>query len=244
MTSAKELRVAPISASDANAFVRRIHYSGRVVPNSQLHLGVFLRNTLQGAMQFGPPMDKRKALALVPGTSWNGFLELNRMAFSEALPRNSESRAIAVALRLIRKRYQHVEWIVSYADGTQCGDGAIYRASGFVLTGIRQNTTIVRRPDGSVGSELVGGRHLGGRPLPGFQLRYIYFLRPEARARLSVPIIPFSRISEVGASMYRGQKRAGSKAIVAPPNHGGEGGETPTPALHSEVGDQTPRVGD
>lgn len=89
--TAKNLRVAPIRSADANALVQRVHYSGKVVPNSQLHLGVFLGGRLEGVMQFGPSMDKRKTLGLVRDTQWNGFLELNRMAFGERLPRNSES---------------------------------------------------------------------------------------------------------------------------------------------------------
>ena len=41
MTSAKDLHVAPIARAPANELVKRVHYSGTVVPNSQLHLGVF-----------------------------------------------------------------------------------------------------------------------------------------------------------------------------------------------------------
>lgn len=124
--SAKDIHVAPIASQDANALVKRIHYSGKVTQNSQLHFGVFYNGKLEGAMQFGPSMDKRKTKELVKGTLWNNFLELNRMAFSDKLPRNSESRALGVAFRLIRKHYPHIEWIVSFADGTQCGDGTIY----------------------------------------------------------------------------------------------------------------------
>ena len=54
MASAKDLRVAAISSSDANALIRKLHYSRKVVMNSQLHLGVFLGTRLEGAMQFGP----------------------------------------------------------------------------------------------------------------------------------------------------------------------------------------------
>jgi hypothetical protein len=227
MTSAKDLRVAPISAKDAAAIVKKIHYSGKIVPNSQLHFGVFLNGRIEGAMQFGPSMDKRKMLGLVEGTSWNGFLELNRMAFSERLPRNSESRALSVAFRLIRKHYPGIEWIVSFADGTQCGDGTIYRASGFVLTGIRENKTILKMPDGSVVADITlqttsgkTGRNAswwkkhGAKALDGFQLRYVYFLSESAKSRLAVPIIPFSKISEFGASMYRGEKPKRSKQAM------------------------------
>lgn len=54
MGEAKQLRVNPIAARDANRIVRALHYSGKVVNNSQLHLGVFHRGRCGGAMQFGP----------------------------------------------------------------------------------------------------------------------------------------------------------------------------------------------
>ncbi|WP_370118360.1 hypothetical protein [Bradyrhizobium sp. USDA 329] len=97
-------------------------------------------------MTFGPSMDKSNIQALVRDTSWNGFLELNRLAFSEALPRNSESRALAVAMRMIKKHYLDIEWVISFANGCQCGDGTIYRAAGFVLTGIKSNKSLLRLP--------------------------------------------------------------------------------------------------
>lgn len=245
MASAKEIRVAPIAAKDASALVKRIHYSGKVVQNSQLHLGVLLHGKLEGAMQFGPSFIKRKIQGLVRETAWNGFIELNRMAFSDRLPRNSESRALGVAFRMIRKHYPHIEWIVSFSDGTQCGDGTIYRASGFVLTGITKNNGIIKLADGTKTAAMTytKGKHIltqGGRAgipkdakkLDGFQLRYIYFLNPEARQRLTVPILPFSKIDEMGARMYKGEKQqAGQVGDGCDQQH--SGGATPTGSLQS-----------
>ena len=300
MSSAKDLRVAPIASSDARAFVRKNHYSGKTVNNSQLHLGAFLGRRLVGVAQFGPPMDRSKLVGLVRDTSWNGMLELNRLALIDDTPRNSESRFLAVCMRLIRKSAPHVQWVVSFADGTQCGDGTIYRASGFVLTGIKRNTQIWEAPDGAAiassheaagsngGSVLkarygippdVDGRRQvfsrtaltdgrskqqqqavrlsrvtatkagniletgaasmrsfiasGFRPLPGFQLRYIYFLEPTARERLTVPVLPFSAIDDAGAGMYLGKPRASEASSDAPTVQVGEGGAAPTPALHT-----------
>lgn len=39
--------------------------------------------------------------------------------------------------------------------------------------------------------------------LKGYQLRYIYFIDKRWRGRLTVPAIPFSKIDEVGAGMYK-----------------------------------------
>ena len=75
----------------------------------------------------------------------------------------------------------------------------------------------------------------GFKPIPGFQLRYLAFLDPTARARLTVPILPYSEIARRGAGMYRGIPRAGSIVADAPSDQDGEGGAAPTPALHSEA---------
>ena len=137
MGKAKEIIMRPIGSKFANVFVRRHHYSGKVVNNSGLHFGAFIDGGCHGVMSFGPPLDKRRVLPLVKNTGWNEMLELNRMAFDDRLPRNSESRCIAIAIKLIKKNAPQIKWILSFADATQCGDGTIYRASGFVLTAIK-----------------------------------------------------------------------------------------------------------
>jgi hypothetical protein len=311
---AREIIVKPISAADASRIVKTCHYSGKVVNNSQVHFGVFIGDKCGGAMQFGPSLDKRKMLGLVRGTLWNEFLELNRMAFADWLPRNSESRAIAVVMRMLRKAYPWLKWVVSFADATQCGDGTIYRASGFVLTAIKENNQIWEAPSGEtfndtsirpgIGGErererakrvfssqamrnvdhhsneyaaaqrilkaqvfsrtsLTDGRskqqqqakaiinrtttkagHIletgassmkaykeaGWKPKAGFQLRYIYFLKPGELANLTAPVLPFSEIVARGAGMYKGRPK---QSIDAPGDQPGEGGEAPTRTLQT-----------
>lgn len=232
---AKDILLKPIPARQASDLIRRVHYSGKTVQNSQLHIGVFLNGRLEGAMQYGPPLDKSKLLGLVEGTPWNGMLELNRMAFSDALPPNSESRAIAVSIRLLRRHAPHVKWIVSFADGTQCGDGTIYRAAGLLLTGITRSKNLAQLPDGTVIHKMTlesspttprpeaGGRTyydvthgrydfhhyvqaVQGRILPGFQLRYLGFVDQTWRSRLTVTPLPYAAIDAAGARMYRGER--------------------------------------
>lgn len=311
--SVKNIVLRPISSQDARRIVRALHYSGKTTNNSVMHLGVFLGDRCGGALQFGSPLDRRKLLGLVSGTRWNEMIELNRMALADWLPRNSESRALSVAMRILRRCHPHIRWVVSFSDATQCGDGTIYRASGFVLTGIKVNTQIWEAPSGAIccdtslrpgiGSkrsvaaaiantfDSLSVRHTspkararamdivfsrtpltdqssrqqqqqqqarevvsrttktkgsniqdtgassmklfkdaGWRPKPGFQLRYVYFLDPSCRARLTVPEIPFSEIAARGAKMYRGVARPKDEA---PAVHAGLGGETPTRTLHT-----------
>lgn len=222
MGKCKEIIIKVIPASVANPFVKKHHYSGKVVPNSQLHFGAFLDGKLHGVLSYGCSMDKRKTMALVEGTGWNEFLELNRMAFDDYLPRNSESYCIGATLRMIKKQAPQIKWIISFADGTQCGDGTIYRASNFVLTGIKKNTQIIELNNGmriakktldNANYPKINGRYYSnvvlergeGHFVNGFQLRYIYFIDKNSRKKLTVPEIPFSKIDEMGAGMYKGE---------------------------------------
>lgn len=236
MGRAKEIIVKVIPPRVAIPFVKKHHYSGKVVQNSNLHFGAFLDGKLHGVMSFGPSMDKNKMLKLVEGTKWNEFIELNRMAFDDYLPRNSESFCIGKVLKLIKKNAPHIKWVISFADGTQCGDGTIYRASNFILTGIKPNKTILEFPTGDriaamtleanftldivkKQCEYFGIEHkhrtrsewikIGNgkiKYIEGYMLRYIYFIDKSYRNHLTVPEIPFSKIDEIGAGMYKGER--------------------------------------
>lgn len=240
MAGAKQLIVRVIPSKVANDFVRRNHYSGKVVNNSKLHFGVFADGALHGVLSYGSPMDKSKVIGLVRGpageaTPWNAMLELNRMAFDAWLPKNSESRCIAITIRLIRKNAPHVKWILSFADGTQCGDGTIYRAVGFHLTSIRTNNNknTAQLPSGEVVHKMtlesnpnakrpeLGGRSYyditGGRynfakyveTVNGTVLtgfQLRYIYLIDRAWVLNCPSLPYSDIDKMGAGMYLGER--------------------------------------
>jgi len=218
MGRAKEIIVKVIPSKIANEFVRKNHYSGKVVPNSALHFGCFLDGKLHGVISYGCSMQKSSIIGLVQPCLWNEMLELNRLAFDEYLPKYSESRCIAISIKLLKKNASHIKWIISYADGCQCGDGTIYRASGFQLTGIKQNTTMLLMPNGqimadktlnnsnykTIGQSAGYWKKNGAKPIEGKQLRYIYLI--DKTCKITVPILPFSEIDKQGAGMYKGEK--------------------------------------
>lgn len=220
MGRAKDIIVKVIPAKIANEFVKKHHYSGKVVPNSTLHFGCFLDGKLHGVMSYGNSMDKYKVSQTVESTGWNEFIELNRMAFDDYLPKNSESRCIAISIKLIKQNAPHIKWIVSFADGSQCGDGSIYRASGFYLIGCKVNKQILDWNGKRIAKKTldnenypkINGKYFSrylletgqAKPLDGFQLKYIYLI--DKSCKITVPILPFSKIDEMGAGMYKGEK--------------------------------------
>ena len=222
MGRAKEIIVKVIPAKIANEFVKNHHYSGKVVQNSTLHFGAFLDDRLHGVLSFGSSLDKSKTIVLVENTKWNEYLELNRMAFDDMLPKYSESRVISICMKLIKKNAPQIKWVLSYADGCDCGDGTIYRASGFHLTLIKPNSDLFLLPNGKKihsmtikSSKTLMNKYgnwkkyldtefTGWKKLDGFQFRYIYLI--DKNYKITVPILPFTKIDELGAGMYKGKK--------------------------------------
>ena len=155
------------------------------------------------------------------------MLELNRMAFDDYLPKYSESRCIAISIKLIKKNAPHLKWILSFSNACECGDGTIYRASGFRLTGLKINKNNYILPSGKVVNILnfsnkymltefkkkglkqtdtptTNAKKMNAVQQKGFQLQYIYLI--DKTCKITVPILPFSEIDKQGAGMYKGEK--------------------------------------
>jgi hypothetical protein len=227
--SARDIDLRIIDRHEADECVRRWHYSGRTYVKSVLHVGVFYEGRLQGAIQCGEGVCTPCMAHVVEGTTAETYIEINRMAMSDALPRNSESRALSVLWRIIRRERPRVEWVVSYSDATQCGDGAIYRAAGMLLTQCRRNATLWSTPDGRVVSDvgirtsaamqsIYGERKREWRanglaPLRGYQLRYIKILQPDALSRMRVRVLPYESIP-ADARMVRGVSACAGEASL------------------------------
>lgn len=195
MSGAKGIRLVPATRAESEQCYRHWHYSGRGYAKSILHMGIVIDGSICGCMSWGPGVDTRKSIAQIPGTAWDGYLELNRMALSPLAPRCSESRALAIAVRQIRMHAPWVEWLVSYADGAQAGPGTIYRAAGWTLTQCRQNATMWRDIETGARVSAVGlrtsarlRRRYGEAPsrspllarLDGYMRRYHYGLSRRA----------------------------------------------------------------
>ena len=129
---------------------------------------------------------------------------------------------------MIKKNAPQIKWVISFSDACQSGDGTIYRASGFYLTGLKKNTSNILLPNGEICNTIsftdgksnwclkirslgytsktkyLNEHQKGWKFVEGFQLRYIYLI--DKSCKLTVPILPFSKIDEMGAGMYKGEK--------------------------------------
>lgn len=252
---AKDVTLAPITRAESNDCVRAWHYSGRPYSKSILHVGAFLNGKLCGVLAWGPGVDTRKLIGLVPGTPWDGYLELNRMALSPECPRNSESRAISVCVSMMRRHAPWLRWLVSFADGGQSGDGVIYRAAGWTLTQQRENSTLYTDTETGAVVSAVGIRTSArlrlryGRsamlsplltPIDGSMRRYMIGLTRDAQASIASmaiagtreagPTAPPSRAFDSTCPLYiptqTGDRPTLAQAISGLPRYTDPGGMT------------------
>jgi hypothetical protein len=160
-------------------------------------------------------------------------VELVRIALAHH--QTSVSRISAIAIKFLKRSNPRLRLIVSFADQSQGHHGGIYQAGNWIYNGSGQEATFYKihgklthpRSIGAKGliQNIHGARRLDPHAravlIPG-KHRYLMPLDSEMRKK----ILPLARPYP---------KRAGSDTKDTPANLAGEGGSTPTPALHSQA---------
>ncbi|MGA2835073.1 MAG: DNA methyltransferase [Acidimicrobiales bacterium] len=146
----------------------------------------------------------RHAHRLLDGAKHDAVATLARLWLADALPRNSESRVLAIVVRHLRQAGE-VRALVSYADPAAGHVGTIYQAAGWSYLGQSDVGRFLDLGDGTLHhprsvytlhgtnsprvlrkkgiparSVLVAGKH-----------RYCHILDPAWAWRLRVPVIPY-----------------------------------------------------
>lgn len=198
--------VAQLPRAEANQMIITNHYSGRIVNNSYIHLGVWIGGVLRGALQFGYALNPLAgAQKFVAGTQVDQYLELNRMWLDDVAPRNSESRALSYAFKFIKRACPKVAWVQSFADERCGGWGVVYQAANFLYLGHHRTSfyeldgqayhpmlLTAHKKSGQRGQYLRANKHRAiKRSL--LQFRYIYLIKPSWRTRFKKAPLPFPK---------------------------------------------------
>lgn len=132
----KEFYVCDIHRDIANELIINGHYSHRIVSSSRLHFGVIIDNILVGVLQFGVAMNPASQGSIMRNCAIYEYLELNRMWLCDSAPKNSESRAISMAIKLIRRKEPKIKFIQSFSDERCRLSGRVYQAANFIYCGM------------------------------------------------------------------------------------------------------------
>ncbi len=91
-------------------------------------LGVFWCGRCEGCLTFGNPISNNAVKRY--GLRQCDSLELRKMVLSDVPPKNSESRVLAIAARIIRKRYPQLQLLLTYCAGDEAASA--YKAAGWI----------------------------------------------------------------------------------------------------------------
>lgn len=198
--------IALIPRAEANRIIIANHYSGRIVMNSYIHLGVWVEGVMRGVLQFGYALNPvAGAQKIVAGTQVDQYLELNRMWLDDIAPRNSESRALSYAFKFIKRACPKVAWVQSFADERCGGWGVVYQAANFLYLGHHRTSfyeldgeayhpmlLTAHKKAGQRGEYLRANQHRATKRSL-LQFRYIYLIKPAWRARFKKAPLPFPK---------------------------------------------------
>jgi hypothetical protein len=192
----------------ANAIIQKNHYSRKFYAASYIHFGVFMGGEFVGVLQFGYAMNPASQSSVVVDTAIDEYLELNRMWLDDCAPRNSESRALSYALKVIRASYPKIKWVQSFADERCKLGGVVYQACNFKYYG--EHIATFWELDGEIfhNSIMTDSRKLrtpkgakltsnADKAIPHKlrQFRYLYFMKPRFQKGVLLKEKPFPKIA-------------------------------------------------
>lgn len=126
------LHISECPVSTIQGVIERVHYSHSIFGVTTSHCyAVRLDGRVVGGAIFGKPGAYNVSRKYDQGEP---LLELRRFVLENWLPRNSESRALGVMFRDLRRK--GIKRILSYADPAFGHSGVIYAATGFTRVGV------------------------------------------------------------------------------------------------------------
>ena len=125
------VEVRRVTSTDTKPFILEMHYAQRM-PSVSYAFGLYINNKLKGVVTFGKPASNSLCIGVCGMQYSPKVFELNRLVLSPDVPKNSASKLIGGALKLL-KPYNLI--IVSYADTAMSLVGYVYQATNWIYTG-------------------------------------------------------------------------------------------------------------
>lgn len=139
MIESKDYYIDLINSSKAFVFTSYYHYSGVGFKKAKLNQGIFRKSDdkLVGVLQWGVSAQEGIKLDryVKEPIDKSQYLELNRFCMADSEGRNSESQAISLGIKWIKKHRPDIKLLVSYAGRKEGNYGYIYQATNWEYLG-------------------------------------------------------------------------------------------------------------
>jgi hypothetical protein len=120
-------RAQPAESREVREWIMKHHYTRTAPPGYVVALEFLDGRDRVGAMLLGRPTSRA-----LDATLW---LELTRMYFVDAAPRNTESRALAMMRRFVRTWLPEIKGLLAYSDPSAGHAGTVYLADNWAPFG-------------------------------------------------------------------------------------------------------------
>ena len=135
----KDYYIDQINSSKANKMTELYHYSGVGFKKAKINLGIFRKtdNLMVGVLQWGISAQEgiRLDRYVKEPIIKEEYLELNRFSMADSEGKNSESQAISLGIKWIKKNLPNIKLLVSYAGRKEGNYGYIYQATNWEYLG-------------------------------------------------------------------------------------------------------------
>lgn len=138
------MKVIPIKRETYKGWLLEKHYAKRLC-NVMYAFGLFIDKELEGVITFGMPPSSTLGSSICGDKYKSDVLELNRLITNDGLPKNTLSRFLVQAIKMLPKP----KIIISFADENFGHHGYIYQATNFIYTGRSSNTKQLIDKDGN-----------------------------------------------------------------------------------------------
>ena len=116
-----------VHSTELDRWIAERHYLHSAPAGAILRLEFLENDNRIGAMMWGRPTS--------PKIDQQHILQLTRMYFVDNTERYSESKALAMARKYIRKHYPHIQGLITYASTGEGHEGVIYKADNWFQIG-------------------------------------------------------------------------------------------------------------
>lgn len=200
----KDIILKPISKALASAMIEKYHYTHNA-PHAIINYGVYYKEKLKGVIVFGKPAG-RHVHGIVKNTKPHQMVELTRLWLHDDMPKNSESKVISIALKILKK-HSKLKWVISYADTNAEHLGIIYQATNWKYVGTGGASIRYKIGDKTYHTRSVGAK-LGSQNADYLKSKfpniekikqkpkhcYVYFIDDKYQEYLLKPIRPYPKV--------------------------------------------------
>ena len=141
-----KMTMKSISTKVAREYISTFHYSQSTPDSSRFIYAGFLGEKLAGIVVFAMGANDAQYKALIPDIKEGEYVELARLWSPDSMPKNTESRLIGMALKMLPLE---IKLVMSFSDEKQNHIGTIYQATNWYYCGMTGGGNMMIDKDGN-----------------------------------------------------------------------------------------------